>query len=116
MPPPLISTARLAEVRKTYLVGVDGSELSFRALRLTAALADDMKDNVVVVHVGEPKDETHLQSKCFDILLKRGVQPRRQAFHLYTRDQVGPGFDIADLLIFLACATADPNPHHRAVC
>ena len=48
MPPQPPSTARLPTARKTFLVGIDGSELSMRALRLTSALADDMKDNVVI--------------------------------------------------------------------
>ena len=81
MPKP-ISTSRLPAGRKTYVVGLDGSELSFKALRLAASLADDMKDNVICVHVGEQKEDIFLASKCADILLNASVKTRRQSFEL----------------------------------
>jgi len=97
--PVQIPTSTLPSARKTYLVGMDGSDLSFRALRLAATLADDMKDNVVVVHVSEKVDAKTLESKCTDALLHRGVQRRRQAFHVYERTGE---WDIGGLLIWLA--------------
>ena len=98
MPKP-IATSRLPPARKTYMVGMDGSELSFKALRLAAALCDDMKDNVVVVHVSENADAKQLQSKCQDTLLGAGIQTRRQAFEVVER---ASDWGIADLLIYLA--------------
>lgn len=78
---------------------MDGSELSFRALRLAASLADDMQDNVVAVHVTDNVDAKALQSKCTDTLLAAGIQIRRQAFQMVERSD---NWGIADLLIYLA--------------
>lgn len=81
------------------MVGLDGSELSFRALRLAAALADDMKDNVVVVHVKNKCDVAMLESKCCETLLGAGIQVKRQAFETF---ESSDGWMVADMLIYLA--------------
>ncbi|KAL1530470.1 hypothetical protein AB1Y20_001372 [Prymnesium parvum] len=99
MSAPKLAVARLPSARKTFLVGLDGSNLSFRALRLAAALADDMKDNVVVVHVSDKIDEKMLQSKVSDTLLHAGIQVRRQAFEIV---ECSGEWTIAGTLIYLA--------------
>ena len=69
----------LKEAQKTYLVGLDGSELSLRAVQIAAQVMDQMKDNLVIITLGRednPKDYeifARNESKAKEVAMKNGV-------------------------------------------
>jgi nucleotide-binding universal stress UspA family protein len=87
------------------LVGIDGSELSFKALRWAVANANETKDNVWAVHIkkkGVSNEEIKiLGSKCTSIAQDLGMYIKRVAFRAVELPENGD-WSVADVLIYLA--------------
>ena len=42
---------------KTWLVGIDGSDVAYKALRLATMLMDPYEDQIKVLHLSDPQKE-----------------------------------------------------------
>lgn len=51
------SFSRLPNARKTFVVGLDGSNLSFQAIRTAAFQMDTMRDNMLIVTLKKNADD-----------------------------------------------------------
>ena len=78
MPSKVTARSSLRPAKKTFIVGLDGSELSLNAIHIAAAQMDDMRDNLLMVTFGkEEKDELH-----FKQMIKPKAESSAIAHHL----------------------------------
>ena len=101
-------SSRLRPSKKTYIVGLDGSELSFRSVQTAAQLMNDMNDNLVIVTLGKKDSDKEIferfKSRAQEVAMKNHV-PHMRIYCEYI--QIPDSYTIENALMSLV------NHHHN---
>ena len=70
--PPVKFASSMQKAKKTYLVGLDGSALSMRAVLLASQMIDQYNDNLVLFTLGRKEGD---KAEIFDRTWTRRTDP-----------------------------------------